>query len=133
MNAVLGQQVKALFGTYSNVAPYLKTGQLRSLAAASRSRIDELPDIPTLAEAGYNDIDVDAWFGVLAPAKTPQDSLARLVGWFTDAARMPDVKTKLVVQGLYPATTCGAGFRTFLHKQYEDYGRIIREANLNGD
>lgn len=133
VNAVLGQQVTAMFGTYSNVAPYVKSGQLRPLAAASRSRIEELPNVPTLAEAGYKDIDVDAWFGVFAPAKTPKDIVARLVGWFTDAAAAPEVKAKFVAQGLYPAATCGADFNSFLRQQYENYGRIIREAKINGD
>ena len=56
--------------------------------------------------------------------------LATTLGWFTAALQVPEVKAKLVVQGLYPVWTCGADFGAFLRKQYDDYGRAIREANI---
>ena len=54
-------------------------------------------------------------------------------GWFTAALHAPDVKSKLVAQGLYPVGTCGAEFGAYLRKQYDEYGRIIRDANIKGE
>jgi tripartite-type tricarboxylate transporter receptor subunit TctC len=56
--------------------------------------------------------------------------VSQLVGWFTAALQVPEVKTKLAIQGLYPVGICGADFGAFIRKQYDDYGRAIREANI---
>jgi tripartite-type tricarboxylate transporter receptor subunit TctC len=108
-------------------------GTLRGLATGSRTRIESLPDVPTIAEAGYRDYEVDPWIGVIAPAKTPKQAISQLAGWFTAALQVPEVKAKLVVQGLYPATSCGAEFSARIRKQYDEYGRILREVNIKGD
>jgi tripartite-type tricarboxylate transporter receptor subunit TctC len=130
LSAVLGEQVTSMFGTYSNVAEYLKAGKLRALAVATSTRVEPLPDIPTIAESGYNDVETDAWFGAFAPAKTPAATISQIEGWFTAAMQVPDAKAKLGAQGLYPDSMCGADFATYLRKQYDAYGRIIREANI---
>jgi len=75
LNAVLGQQVTSMFATLSNVSEYLKVGQLRALAIGNRERARPLQDVPTVAESGYGDFDIDAWFGVFAPAATPEPEL----------------------------------------------------------
>ena len=98
-------------------------------------RIESLPDVPTIAEFGFmgssvQDYDMDLWFGLLAPAKTPKQAVSQLATWFSTAMQVPEVKAKLVVQGLYPSDTCGADFAAFLSRQYGDYGRIIRDANI---
>src|SRR4029077_7084854 len=130
LNAVVGQQVAAMFGTYSNVAGSLQAGTLRALAVASPTRAEPLPDIPTVAESGYKDFDVDVWFGAFAPAKTPKEMLTRLAGWFSTAMQAAEVKEKLVVQGIYPGGPCGADFAAFIRKQYEGYSRVISEATI---
>ena len=130
LNAVLGEHVTSMFGTYSNVAEYLKAGTLRALAVATSTRAEALPDVPTLAESGYKDVEADAWFGAFAPAKTPAATISQIEGWFTAAMRVPEVKAKLVGQGLYPVGSCGADFASYLRKQYDTNGRIIREANI---
>ena len=86
--------------------------------------------MPTVAESGYKDYDVEQWFGLFAPAKTPKETISQLAGWFTAALQVPEVKAKLAVQGLYPVGICGADFGAFVRKQYDDYGRVIREANI---
>jgi tripartite-type tricarboxylate transporter receptor subunit TctC len=130
MNALLGEHVTSVFGTYPPVAEQLKAGTLRPLAAGSRTRIEALAEVPTVAESGYTDYKVEEWFGVLAPAKTPKDMLSRLAGWFTAALEVPEVKAKLVAQGLFPVGMCGADFAAFLRERYDEYGRVIREANI---
>jgi tripartite-type tricarboxylate transporter receptor subunit TctC len=115
---------------WAPVAAQIKAGGLRALANVTPMRIEELPELPTVAEAGYKDFGaVDGWCGLLAPAKTPKATVSQIAGWFTTAMQVPDVRAKLVVQGLYPVGMCGADFGAFIRKQYDEYGRAIREAN----
>ena len=119
-----------MFGTYANVAEHLKTGKLRAVAATTPKRIEELPNLPTIAESGFRDYEVPAWFGSFAPAKTPKEMVSQLAGWLTAAMQAPEVKPKLLVQGLYPTGVCGVEFAAYLRSQFDDLGRIIREANI---
>ena len=133
VNALLGGHVTMMFASYGNVAEHLKAGRLRALAAGTQTRIEMLPDLPTVAESGFKDYEVKGWFGTFAPAKTPKDTVAQLAGWFTAAMQAPEVKAKLDVQGLFPAGICGADFTAYVRSQFEDYGRIIREAKIKAD
>ena len=125
VNAVLGAHVTAGVANYA--------GTLRALATPSPARIETLPDVPTVAESGHKEFEYEIWFGMLAPVKTPKETVSQLSDWFVAAMQVPEVKAKLVVQGLYPVGTCGAGFAADLRRQYADYGRIIREANIKAE
>jgi len=133
VNALLGEHVTSLLAAYSNVSEQINAGKLRPLAVAAPRRIDALPDIPTVAEAGYKDFELENWFGVIAPAKTPKEIAAQMAGWFTAAMQVPDIRAKLIAQGLYPVGACGSDFAALLRKQYDDFGRIIREVNIKAE
>jgi tripartite-type tricarboxylate transporter receptor subunit TctC len=133
INAALGGHVTAVFAEYAPLASHLKAGTLRALATSSRTRIERLPDLPTIAETGYPGFEVDLWWGLFAPAKTPKETLARLAGWFTAGMLASDTKAKLADQGFSPVGICGAEFGTLLRQQYDDYGRIVREANIKAE
>jgi tripartite-type tricarboxylate transporter receptor subunit TctC len=133
INALLGGHVTAMFGTYSTASEHVKAGKLRALATASRTRLEALPDVPTVDELGFRDYEVDLWYGLVAPARTPKESISQLADWLTAAMQVPEVRAKLAVQGLDPATMCGADFGVLLRMQYDDYGRIIREANIRAE
>jgi len=131
VTALLGGHVTSMFG---NIVPeQLKAGKLRGLATASRTRIEQLPEVQTVAEAGYRDFEVDIWMGLFAPAKTPKETVSQLAGWFTAALQVPEVKAKAEIQGLHPVGMCGADFAALLRKQYDKYGHVIREANIKAD
>jgi tripartite-type tricarboxylate transporter receptor subunit TctC len=102
---------------YSSLSEQLKAGKLRPIAATSPIRIEPLPDVRTVAELGYKELEVDLWVGVFAPAKTPQELVSRLASRFAAAVQAPDVKMKLAIQGPYSAVACG-----------EDFGAILRKA-----
>ena len=133
VNALLGEHVTSVFETYPTVKEQLNAGKLRPLATGSRTRIEALPEVPTVAEFGYKEYNVDEWFGLLAPAKTPKETVSQLAGRFTAAVQAPEVKAKLSVLGLYPVGTCGADFATLFRKQYDDFGRVIRDANIKAE
>jgi tripartite-type tricarboxylate transporter receptor subunit TctC len=133
INALLGDHVTSGLATYSTASEQLDAGKLRSLATLSRKRIEPLPDVPTVGELGYKDVEQDYWIGMLAPAKTPRERILQLAGWFTAALQLPALSGKLAPLGLYPAGTCGTDFAALLRKQYEDFGRAIRAANIKAD
>jgi tripartite-type tricarboxylate transporter receptor subunit TctC len=130
LNALMGDHVTSFLGNYAEVAEHLKAGTLRALAAVSTRRIEPAPDLPTLAELGYKVAVGEIWYGLVAPAKTPNETTSRLAGWFTAASQAPDVKAKLVDNGIYPAITCGVDYRAFLRSQSDEYGQAIREAKI---
>jgi tripartite-type tricarboxylate transporter receptor subunit TctC len=130
INALLGQHVTSVFATYSTASEQLSAGKLRALAVATRTRIEQLPDVPTVAESGYKDYELDYWLGVLAPANTPQKMVSQIAGWLRAALQAPEFRAKLVPLGLYPVGICGADFAALLRKQYNEFGRVIREANI---
>jgi tripartite-type tricarboxylate transporter receptor subunit TctC len=129
-NAVLGQHVTSAFAGYAVVSEQIKGGMLRALAVATLQRVDPLPDVPTLDESGFKNLEVDNWFGVIAPAKTSKETIDELAGWFAAALKVPEVKAKLALQGLYPVGMCGAEFAEFVRKRYDEYGEAIRATNL---
>jgi tripartite-type tricarboxylate transporter receptor subunit TctC len=133
INALLGEHVTSVLQNYSEVVEQVKAGKLRALAVTTTKRIEPLPDVPTVAELGFKDYDVEVWFGVVAPAKTPKEAVTQLSGWFTAAMQAPDVKPKLLNLGLYPVGMCGADFGAHIRKQYDEYGRVIREANIKAE
>jgi tripartite-type tricarboxylate transporter receptor subunit TctC len=132
VNALLGGHVTTVFADYGAVGELLKAKKLRALAVSSRTRMEQLPDVPTFIESGYKDFDADIWFGVVAPANTPRDTVSQFIGWFTTALQVPEVKAKFAALGLLPVGTCGADFGAYLRKQHEEYGRVIRELNIKG-
>jgi len=133
VNAILGEHVTAVFAEYPAVAEQLKAGKLRPLATGSQMRIDSLPEVPTVAELGFPGFDVEVWWGVFAPALTPKETTSQLADLFTKAVQAPEIKEKLITLGFYPAIMCGADFATYLRHQYEDYGQIIRDANIKSE
>jgi tripartite-type tricarboxylate transporter receptor subunit TctC len=133
INALLGGHVTSAFSSYASLSEQVKAGKLRALATATPTRIEPLADVPTGAESGYRDFEADLWDGVVAPANTPKETIAEIIGWFTMALREPETKRKLVAQGLFPVGTCGADFGALIRKQYDDYGRVIRESNIKAE
>jgi tripartite-type tricarboxylate transporter receptor subunit TctC len=133
ITALLGEHVTSAMSDYSGAAEQLKTGKLRAVATASRTRFEVLPDVPSIAEAGYDEIENDLWFGLVAPAKTPKQTLSQLGDWFTTALDARDVKGKLAIQGLYPGRMCGEEFSVFLRHRYNEFGRVIRESNFKAE
>ena len=134
VNDLLGAHVASVLVPYAGVVgEQMKAGTLRVLASASLTRGEPLPDVPTVAEAGYKDYEIDFWNGVLAPANTPKETVSQLAGWFAAAMEVPEIKEKLLAQGFYPVGKCGADFGALLRKQYNDFGRIIRDASIKSE
>jgi tripartite-type tricarboxylate transporter receptor subunit TctC len=132
ITALLGGHVTAVLAEYAPLAEHIKAGRLRAIASTTDKRIDSLPELPTVGES-YNDYVVDFWWGLFAPAKTPTETVSRYADWFTAAMRVPEVETKLNAQGFVSVGSCGTHFAELLRKQYDYYGRVIREANIKAE
>jgi tripartite-type tricarboxylate transporter receptor subunit TctC len=130
IQAVLGNQITAALADYSSLQGELQSGRLRGLATTASTRVSSLPNVPTVAEAGYNGVEAEFYVGVAAPAKTPATKISKLIGWFTTALQSPQIKAKFAALGFFSGGQCGADFAAILHKGYEKYGQIVREAHL---
>ncbi len=89
--------------------------------------------MPTIAESGYKDFEIEVWYGLFAPAKTPNERLAQLTGRFTAALQAPDIKSKLADLDHQPVGMCGSDFGALVRKEYDKYGRVIREVNIKAE
>ena len=130
LDAVLSGRATWSIQTYQNSLEHLRTGKLRALATASRQRLEPLPELPTVAESGYKDYEVDLWDGVFEPAKTPNETISQLASWFAAALQIPEVRSKIRIEAFIPVGLCGADFIASIRKQHDQYGRIIREADI---
>jgi tripartite-type tricarboxylate transporter receptor subunit TctC len=130
VNALLAKHVTSVLASYPNVVEQVKANTLRALATASPTRIKQMPNVPTVAESGFKDYESEIWFGVMAPANTPNVIVSQLAAWFTAALQAPAIQPKLETLGLLTVGLCGADFDAFIHKQYEKYGRALRETNF---
>jgi tripartite-type tricarboxylate transporter receptor subunit TctC len=130
IQALLGKQVTAALADLSSLQGQLQTGKLRALATTARKRITSLPDVPTAAESGYHDLVAEFFGGVVAPAKTPRETISQLTGFFAAAIGQPQIKVKFAKLGFFSGGECGADYAAILRKDYDNYGRIIRESNM---
>ena len=130
VNAILGGHVTAVLANYNEVMEQINANKLRPLAVAAHERFAALRDVQTMNEAGYKGVEATAWFGLMAPAKTPKETVALLIAQFGAALAAPEIQSKLTAQGLYPAAACGADFDAHIKQQYESYARVIKEANI---
>jgi tripartite-type tricarboxylate transporter receptor subunit TctC len=121
------------FTTPPPVVPQVKEGKLRALAVTRKTRSPALPDVPTMAEAGYPDIEGEAWFAVIVPAGTPREIITLLHREIVAIIALPDVKERLAAIGFEPIGNtpeeCAAQFRTEIAK----WGKVIREAGIKAE
>ncbi len=130
INALMGNHVAAVWADYPTVVSQLSSGALRGLVTTSRTRVEALPEVPTLTETGISNYEADIFYGIVAPAKTPPEMVNRLSAWLIGALKASGMKPKLAQQGLFPVGICGAEFGAYLQRMVDDYTRIIREANI---
>ncbi len=127
---LLGGQVHFSFQNPISVIPYVKSGRLKAIAVSGESRLRMLPQVPTLTEGGLPGFDVKNWFGVLAPAGTPNVIIDKLAAEIIKILAMPDIKEKLLSQGLEPFYTTPDRFAALMKADTARYAKIIKAANI---
>jgi tripartite-type tricarboxylate transporter receptor subunit TctC len=122
--------LSVLLETGSNIVKHVQAGTLRPLAVMARQRLSTLPDVPTLAESGIDGLEVSAWFGLLAPVRTPDDVSARITAATLAALERPEVRAALAAIGGL-VTPMGADlFKRFIADENERWRRVIAESGL---
>ncbi len=132
---VVGGQVQVMFDTFSTSIQHVKTGKLRALALASLKRSPIFPDLPTIAEAaGMPGFEASIFNGIMAPAGTPREILARLQGEIAKAVQNPELRNRYLSQGVeLTASDSPEQFTQFVHNQYERYAKLIREVGIKAE
>jgi tripartite-type tricarboxylate transporter receptor subunit TctC len=109
------------------------SGRLRALAVSTAKRLAALPDVPTLAESGFKDMDVVGWNGVHVPAGTPPALIERINRNINEVLKMHDIQERMTAAGFEVGNTTVAGFAAFVKRDFDRYGKVIREANIRAD
>jgi len=134
ITAVLGDQADLMFAATAASGPYIRSGRLRALATPAPQRTEDFPEVPTMIELGFAGFDVREWNGVVAPAGTPRQIVARMAEEIARATAGPDMRAKLVVHGLAPAAGSGPEeFARLIGTELERWGAIVRAAGLRLD
>jgi len=111
----------------------MRSGTVRALAVTGLTRWKDIPDVPTVAEAGLPGFEVISWSGLAAPAKTPTPIIDRLHGEVTKAIAVPDVRSKLEAAGSEVRGTTAAEMRDLVERQVRMWSKVAREAHISED
>jgi tripartite-type tricarboxylate transporter receptor subunit TctC len=133
LTALLGGEVEMTFANIPAISSHVKTNRLRALANAGVKRSDQLPDVPTMAEAGIKGVEVVVWYGVLAPAGTPREIVTTLAGAIAKAARAPDTRQRLIDQGAEPVGNSPEEFAKLLKEELTRWAEVVRVSGARAD
>ena len=131
--ALIADEVQVMFGAVTSALPFVRSGKLRALAVLTDARSPVLPEVPTLAEAGLDRVDVRKWLGLVAPAGTPPDIVARLNRALDGILREPDVRAWMDRQGLEVAGGTVDDFDRVLRADFVKWGDTVRRFGLRPD
>jgi len=130
INDLLGQQVQMTFLDLPVLLPHIRAGTLHPIALGARARVPTAPDVPTTAEVGMPDLLIENWYGMIAPAKTPEAIVAALNRIANEAMADPSVNQKLADQGLTVAGDTPEHFRGFIEAEARKWAKVIKDAGL---
>jgi tripartite-type tricarboxylate transporter receptor subunit TctC len=130
---LLGGQVDATFTGSPAVLPHIKSGRLRALAVSSSARLPSLPAVPTVAESGFPGFEADQWYGIVAPAGTPADLVARFNELINQALASPEVSQQLAAEGAVPMSTTPRAFAELIAREIPRWKEVVRAGNVRPD
>ena len=130
---VISGNVDLYMSSVPTLLGQIKQGKLRALAVTSTKRVDDLPNVPTISESGYKGFDASTWFGMLAPARTPKDVVARLNAEFNKALQQPELRKKLGDEGADPAGGTPEQFATLIKDEALRWGKVVKESGVRID
>jgi tripartite-type tricarboxylate transporter receptor subunit TctC len=113
--------------------PHIKSGRFKPLAVTSPQRSPELPNVPTIAEAGYAAAEMTTWYGLFVTGGTPKPVVDRLAAELKRALALPDVQAKLKGLGGEPGNLTAEQFAEMNRQEYERFGKLIRTANIKAE
>jgi tripartite-type tricarboxylate transporter receptor subunit TctC len=117
----------------SGSVPFIQDGRLRGLAATSTKRLPAIPNVPTFAELGFPQVNVQTFAGLVAPAGTPKPVIQRLHSAFAAATQTPDIKARLEQLNQFPVGNTPEEFAAFLEENMTRLVKVVRESNIKLD
>jgi tripartite-type tricarboxylate transporter receptor subunit TctC len=133
MQDAVGGHVPLVIGSVFVVKPHITNNRVRPLAVTTAKRSPDLPDTPTLSELGFSGFDAPAWWAILAPAKTPPELIARMNAEISKALKNADIAKKLDVQGIDIVGGSPEVARTFIEKQMQIWGKVVKDNSIKND
>jgi tripartite-type tricarboxylate transporter receptor subunit TctC len=133
MTDLLGGQVALTMTGLPPLAPQIRAGKVRALAVAGSQRLAQMPQLPTVAEAGYPGFAATQWYGLLAPAGTPAAIIDRLHAEVVRVVALPAVRARLEAEGAEPVDSSPVRFGAFIRSEIERWGKVVREARIRVD
>jgi tripartite-type tricarboxylate transporter receptor subunit TctC len=130
---VISGTVELYMSSVPTLIGQIKNGKLRPLAVTSAKRVDDLPNVPTINESGYKGFDAVTWFGLLAPAGTPKDVVAKLNAEFNKALQNPELRKKLGDEGADPAGGTPEQFAALIKDEIPRWGKVVKESGAKID
>ena len=130
---LVGGQVPVMFLPMHTVLPYAQGGRVRVLAQSGAKRSAVAPNVPTFDEAGVRGVDVEFWYGMLAPAATPNDVVNKLNGEIAAILKIPEVRDSLRRQGLEPVTSTPEQFAQLIRSDLARWARVVKDARISAD
>lgn len=130
---LISGQIQAMFMTIAAIKPYIDSGQVRALATSGLSRTPSLPSIPTVSESGIKGFSFEPWYGVFAPAKTPQKTLEQLNLAVNEALKNPENQAKLAGQGLEVKPMTMPQFAAMVDADLAKWDKVIKRLNIKVD
>ena len=127
---LVGGQIQLDFDTTSSAMAFIKGGKVKALAVMSPKRTPELPDVPTLAEAGLPGVEMTTWYGLFVTAGTPKPVIDKLYAETMKAIKDPDVAKRLAGLGGEPGNASQAEFAALVKSDYDRFGKLIKDANV---
>ena len=127
---LIAGQTQLMFTGAPAVIQFVKSGQLRALAVSSSKRLDALPDLPTMAESGYKDFEVDQWYGVVAPAGTPPAIVAKLNAQINQSLSSPELKVRLEAEGAIANPTTPEAFGAHIKRELVRWKPVVAAGQI---
>lgn len=127
---LLTGEVSLAFNDVPTYLPHVKAGKLRALAITGPARTPDLPEVPTMAEAGFPAIDAQAWFAILVPAATPRDTIAALARGIAQATAQADVRERLRSAGVVPVANTPEQMTRTLATEFDKWDKLVKEVKL---
>ncbi len=133
ITALISGETSVGFPATSSVVPHVRAGKLRALAVTGAQRSPMVPDYPTIAESGVPGYDMTSWYGVLVPARTPNEIIARLHAAAVSALQQHEVKERFATTDLEPKGSTPEQFGAFVRSEVAKWGKVIRESGMTAD